>query len=528
MKIIFIVAIIFALSSDVLFSQTNCSNPVQLNICPDTILLNQTNAGMLDDAPPGINLIGEDVVYQINVPVTTVRIHVAISNPAGVIYSRLVKNTCNNITGSSTYTFTPGTNAYSFVVSGSSTYFLWLDCSSTVTFNLAVGADTNSVIISQPNTQGNLQLDASICNTPVFFPTKPFFQVKYNGVYQTDPMTMSPLNVPGTLCLKTFFQNLTGDEGVRIFSFLFASGYASIQAPDSIPGNYNNGYWLKTVFGSNLITYKFIDALSTGRGDFDGSPNSCLAYEFCFTVTPLNNIPVSTEVSVIITTDGYGSAFNGSLVSGCCPALYPICHYNRGGSASGANAFGFGMNDPGGSLPVELISFYANVNQRNFVDLKWTTASETNNDYFTIERSNDATVWQEISRVKGAGNTTTYSDYSCVDEHPLIGISYYRLSQTDFDGTRKSFPPQAVSYDPDAEINIFPNPVNDKIYFNGKSDRKYEIEIYSSTGEKMIERKLSSSNQNEINVSTLVPGIYLLLVRDENYILKQEKIVVSR
>ncbi|MGZ4033386.1 MAG: hypothetical protein ACXVP4_00870, partial [Bacteroidia bacterium] len=81
-------------------------------------------------------------------------------------------------------------------------------------------------------------------------------------------------------------------------------------------------------------------------------------------------------------------------------------------------------------LPIELINFSATLNENNTVDLQWTTATEINNDYFTIERSADANNFTELSKTNGAGNSTHVLNYSSVDDTPLKGTSYYRLRQT--------------------------------------------------------------------------------------------------
>jgi len=96
------------------------------------------------------------------------------------------------------------------------------------------------------------------------------------------------------------------------------------------------------------------------------------------------------------------------------------------------------------TMPVEWLSFEADYID-NAVKLNWSTASEKDNDYFTIERSADAQTWNEIGIVNGAGNSSTIHDYEFVD--PLFnspplkggepageGVVYYRLKQTDYDG----------------------------------------------------------------------------------------------
>jgi hypothetical protein len=85
------------------------------------------------------------------------------------------------------------------------------------------------------------------------------------------------------------------------------------------------------------------------------------------------------------------------------------------------------------ALPIELLYFNATPNQK-VVDLTWATASELNNDFFTVELSIDGLTWETVLTVAGAGTTNQRTDYNNVDTRPLAGLSYYRLKQTDFDG----------------------------------------------------------------------------------------------
>ncbi len=84
-------------------------------------------------------------------------------------------------------------------------------------------------------------------------------------------------------------------------------------------------------------------------------------------------------------------------------------------------------------LPIELIYFKAAANNGK-VDLTWSTSSEKNNDFFTIERSVDAQRFEKVLTQKGAGNSNVTLTYRAIDHSPLKGTSYYRLKQTDYNG----------------------------------------------------------------------------------------------
>lgn len=87
-------------------------------------------------------------------------------------------------------------------------------------------------------------------------------------------------------------------------------------------------------------------------------------------------------------------------------------------------------------LPIQLLSFTATANYaEQAVDLQWITASEINNAFYTIERSANAQQFQPVLNRPGAGNSNTVINYTDVDINPLQGLSYYRLKQTDFNGT---------------------------------------------------------------------------------------------
>tara|TARA_R100001443_G_scaffold20619_2_gene32733 strand:+ start:3654 stop:6464 length:2811 start_codon:yes stop_codon:yes gene_type:complete len=116
-------------------------------------------------------------------------------------------------------------------------------------------------------------------------------------------------------------------------------------------------------------------------------------------------------------------------------------------TATSFSPFGFGSGSSGNALPIDLISFTGKVIEEieHIVLLEWVVASQANNDYFTIERSRDVYEWETIETITGAGNSNTQMSYSLIDDNALRGTYYYRLSQTDYDGTTKSFQPIAVT-----------------------------------------------------------------------------------
>lgn len=482
-----------------LFSQANCNNPVQVTLCPAATLTNQTNAGMLDDSPVPCNIAGEDLVYEIYAPNNAQRIHVSLINSTGP--SRLTLKTGSCLaTSCYTRTANAGNSNHSFTVSPSNYYYLWIDAGGTITYDISIGGDTSNQVVYTPNTMGNLSFDW--CAPTPFFASKPFFEVEYNGVYQSNPMTLAPLNVPGIMCITFYLANTSGVSGPKTVNFNFnPAGMINISTvTNTIQGFYNSGNWIAGPTTS-MIPYTFNDSAGTGRGDFTGTPNTCLKYTFCFNIIPISNDPALTNVITAIMSDTYGIGYYSNTHQGCCPSVWPNCLGNGGWTVGNATGMAFGFDDPGGALPVTLIDFNARV-QHEKVWLEWSTASEINCDYFTVEKSVDEEEWNELAKVKGSGNSTVTNYYSLSDEQPMNGITYYRLAQTDYDGTTTVYESKKINYT-SKNIKLFPNPADRYLNIEGIFT---DIKIINSLGEVVY----STEGNALINVEHLPDGIYLV------------------
>ncbi len=196
--------------------------------------------------------------------------------------------------------------------------------------------------------------------------------------------------------------------------------------------------------------------------------------------------------------DGDLNLGTGSVILGTGPVTTGDCT----GSACGDS-----------QLPVELLSFSAKINN-HFVDINWTTATEEDNDYFTIERSKDGIVFEEVVRVQGAGNSIQLLDYTYTDKSPYKGVSYYRLKQSDFDGKSETFKVNVVQYTTIDKLNIYPNRVKRgsdlRIVTGAMSEEIIQIEIFDHAGH-VIKKSTISGDYTNIEISTDInSGIYFL------------------
>ncbi len=171
-------------------------------------------------------------------------------------------------------------------------------------------------------------------------------------------------------------------------------------------------------------------------------------------------------------------------------------------------------------LPIELLSFDAKWNGE-VVDLVWSTASETDNDFFTVERSQDAQGWEVVIVVEGAGNSVSILNYRASDESPFLGVSYYRLKQTDFDGqySYSQVVGVVINEFEDLETNIYPNPTSSQITLEGIKP-ELEFRVFNLLGEDItpIVKAINISDTKIImDLSALSPGLYTLRTKTSSY-----------
>jgi hypothetical protein len=167
-------------------------------------------------------------------------------------------------------------------------------------------------------------------------------------------------------------------------------------------------------------------------------------------------------------------------------------------------------------LPIQLSSFTGKSIQASIL-LNWVTASEINNDYFSIERSDDGFSWTIAGVVKSAGDAAHDQEYSFTAPEGTGDFSYFRLKQTDLDGNTKYFNTLQVKNDQhsSASLRIYPNPSNGSNIFGklgSKTNQTYTVEIFDNLG-KMLQRAMYSQAEFSVGFAQPLPsGIYFIKV----------------
>jgi hypothetical protein len=165
-------------------------------------------------------------------------------------------------------------------------------------------------------------------------------------------------------------------------------------------------------------------------------------------------------------------------------------------------------------LPVTFHDIKAEVRQRNQVKITWSTATEINNDYFTIERSPTGMSWEAIGVVPGAGNSSQKLSYSFVDNNPYWNTSYYRIRQTDYDGARSYSSVVVATMNEDSGVYIYYQSDASALVVEWKDDKRInDISVVSILGQSVRLPSEQTSGKKVFNTSNLTPGIYIVRVR---------------
>lgn len=170
-------------------------------------------------------------------------------------------------------------------------------------------------------------------------------------------------------------------------------------------------------------------------------------------------------------------------------------------------------------LPVRLISFTASLQPDNTVKIKWQTASEINNDKFTIERSANGVDWLTVTEVASTGgNSGTLKNYSAVDPTPFQDVSYYRLKQTDNNGQIAYSDIVTVKIKSVRQISIFPNPAREEITISGFNGVAMDLQIFNLSGQnvtKLTNLENSGLGKITVDVNKLSKGQYIIKTKTE-------------
>lgn len=390
-------------------------------------------------------------------------------------------------------------------------YNLTMNNAAGVTLNASLFVDnfltmTNGVIHSDYT---NIPSVSSSGNTSIGTSTS-YIDGPFNQIYaQTAAATgYFPLGKGANWRPMTLTPSHTTSDSVNYVGEMIESAASGL--PYTLPGSLSavsaRRYWLVT---------------NTNTGIFNNA-TARLYYRTDDGVTDRLSLRVGQAISPNwVNRGGTGTANGtGNITSSSFNAWGAI--YTLANATGGSNA-----------LPIELVSFVAESREKD-VELRWTTATEINNDFFTVERSRDGLHFEAVAQTAGAGNTTTLQHYKAYDLAPLNGTSFYRLRQTDFDGRSTTSDVVTVYRKGNTDFSVYPNPIDadDDVMIRLPHDtnRNLLIQIKRSDGSLVFERTYPVWNEQTIRLSALpleASGLYVLSVFTDDGGAYQQKLMAN-
>ncbi len=343
--------------------------------------------------------------------------------------------------------------------------------------------------------------------------------------------------------VRRWFTNATIANGNSAGLFpvgdLTSNGYSPIYLSMPVTAPTGGGTVTATYAGSTTNTnVSFLDGatpiqvrtdaawtLTTGGGITGGTYNLNAGRAFC--AICVGNI---NDLRLVLASGVVGTAGTNTGVT-----TYPYVQRTGLSLVNLANTFYIGSTSSSNSpLPVELGDFKGSVN-KGVVELSFHTYSETNNDFFTIDRSVDGTVWEHVATVDGSGNSTSLRQYTAEDKHPLQGNTLYRLSQTDFNGDHEILKTIVVRLDKQAPSQpvIYPNPADGSeinIEYTSANSGKIIIELINLNGQKLYQQvvDVDSGIMTTLQLhpkSKMNAGKYLIRITDGDSTYSEQLIV---
>lgn len=194
--------------------------------------------------------------------------------------------------------------------------------------------------------------------------------------------------------------------------------------------------------------------------------------------------------------------------------VYTITAYNLSGSS--ATTVNIKVD---GTLPVSLTKFDVAATGNGAAKLSWVTISESNNSFFKIERGENGKDFTELGKIQAAGNATAQQSYYFTDNAPLAGTNYYRLSQTDLDGTTNILGVKAFKNSLNqAELVVYPSPISGgsfSVNFAENTKAPFVVKLLSLDGKTIYKQNVVDINKSvySFQLKNLpTPGTYILEV----------------
>ncbi|MFN8416995.1 MAG: T9SS type A sorting domain-containing protein [Cytophagaceae bacterium] len=441
------------------------------------------------------NYTKKDIVIAYDYPANTSEIQVDLKMYAGSMSLFSIYDCSYNIVTYNTYYYYSYSNTFYLKITPRSTntrVYFFVESDNAV-FDIKIGHIVPPPVIP---IQGSLKFDIT-CPSPL---TKKALNVTWNNNQMYIPMTFSPLNAEGELCMTFYLENRTGTEAPRQFKFVTGSDLLNPHPSETtINGFYSPGQWTASQV-ANTITYDFQNTNRPGKGDLNTSQTYCWAYTFCIKYTPRSNYPTNTSVYVYILGDW--TQVVPDMSNSCCNTP-SRCYY--GGGVGGAPAGLNGMiNDPA-TLPLEWLNV-----QLIHQELSWSVNQDGGEESYFIEGSDDLKKFYVVDSLS-AIKTKGILDYQLTVNEKY---QYYRVGMINASGN-KEYSKTVSSLSTSDLITVSPNPTMDVVKVYSPSEEISQVTVHTATGQLVVTKEVNS-NSCVLDVSTMLKGVYWLRIKTMN------------
>ena len=348
------------------------------------------------------------------------------------------------------------------------------------------------------------------------------------GNFETNPTDFAPETLTGTAFVRGN-STTAGKSGVRSASNAWVTGLsgnyvdnttAYLYSPSfnmTASGTYNISFYAKNAFEIGYDGY--VLQYSLNGGDtwlFLGNSVQTNWYDFANTAGG-RPFPTGQPFFNAISSNYALRSFNVSSFAGNNMVCFRfVFRSDQGVTAAGLAIDDFELTGPTNNpLPVSLLSFSAKRTSENSVDVNWITGNEENNKGFEVERSlnfNDG--FESIGFISGKGNSKEKHAYRFTDENNPHPFSFYRLKQTDMDGTFVYSDVAVVKSANDLRepnlVQIWPTTIEKQFFIHGNFSGSAILMIFSSNGQ-LVEYK-NITNQEKLSLENVPSGIYFLRI----------------
>jgi len=332
---------------------------------------------------------------------------------------------------------------------------------------------------------------------------------------------------PGTLAYTSGTMINTGSFTRWVGTAAIASGSVAGLFPTGTVTDYRPFYVSETIAptAGGTITVAYTDATTNSTVSISDPPATIVVRkDLYWTVSTAAGLSGGTY-SLDIQGTGYGAIGStsdlrislaasvvGTAGTNAGTTLDPQINRTGLSLANLTNAFFIGSVNAGPTtLPITLISFTASVVGKG-VELDWSTAPETVNVPFIIERSKDAITWENMEEVANPNTTQPLQMYQAIDASPYAGVSYYRLGQIQAHQTDYSFVIPVDLGSGGSTCKLSPNPATDHIMVSFPSAGTYEITLLNSAGQMVQSPVTTVGNSLTLEVSGMKAGMYFVRV----------------